>query len=188
MFCAPLPVQSTAELTIEPAGAIGMKSSDLKGVKRRQFLDCNELRTAESATDATVFGFNGLSAAFAPGFICLGRQIHHCLVEPDGALAYGGGRGKSHAAPISGIVCSQITANGCRKAQRMGRAERIAKTSKPTSNQEVLDASPEMMAEVVSGTPYKQPRPAKRHAWASSGIATKISPPFNLAMADPAAG
>ncbi len=34
--------------------------------------------------------------------------------------------------------------------------------------QDVLDAPPNKVAEVLAGTLYTQPRPAMRHAWASS--------------------
>ena len=62
----------------------------------------------------------------------------------------------------------------------MGRVERAAKVSKPATYQDVLDAPPHMVAEVVAGTLHTQPRPAKRHAWASSGLGMKIGPPFNF--------
>ena len=67
----------------------------------------------------------------------------------------------------------------------MGRAERIAKVSRPATYQDVLDAPPHMVAEVVAGTLHTQPRPAKRHAWASSGLGMKIGPPFNYGDGGP---
>ncbi len=45
--------------------------------------------------------------------------------------------------------------------------------------QDVLDAPPRMVAEVISGTLHTHPRPAARHAWASSGLGMKIGSPFN---------
>ncbi len=51
--------------------------------------------------------------------------------------------------------------------------------------QDVLDAPPNMVAEVIGGDLHMQPRPASRHAWASSGIGAKISPPFNYGDGGP---
>ena len=53
------------------------------------------------------------------------------------------------------------------------------------SYQDVLDAPPNMVAEVIGGTLHMQPRPAMRHAWASSGMGAKISPPFNYGDGGP---
>ena len=46
--------------------------------------------------------------------------------------------------------------------------------------QDVLDAPPHMVTEVISGTLHTHPRPAMRHARASSGIGAKIAPPFDF--------
>ena len=46
--------------------------------------------------------------------------------------------------------------------------------------QDVLDAPPNKVAEVIDGTLHLQPRPAMRHARASSGMGAKISPPFDF--------
>ncbi len=51
--------------------------------------------------------------------------------------------------------------------------------------QDVLDAPPNKVAEVLAGTLYTQPRPAARHAWASSGMGAKINPPFNYGDGGP---
>ena len=51
--------------------------------------------------------------------------------------------------------------------------------------QDVLDAPPHMVAEVVAGILHTQPRPAKRHAWASSGLGMKIGSPFNYGDGGP---
>ena len=51
--------------------------------------------------------------------------------------------------------------------------------------QDVLDAPPNMVAEIIAGTLHMQPMPAARHAWASSGIGAKISPPFNYGDGGP---
>ena len=45
--------------------------------------------------------------------------------------------------------------------------------------QDVLDAPPDMVAEVVGGTLRTQPRPAALHARASSGLGAKIGGPFD---------
>ena len=46
--------------------------------------------------------------------------------------------------------------------------------------QDVLDAPPHKVAEVIAGTLHTHPRPAMRHARASSGIGAKIAPPFDF--------
>ncbi len=61
---------------------------------------------------------------------------------------------------------------------------RRTKTPRATY-QDVLDAPPHMVAEVVAGTLHTQPRPAKRHAWASSGLGMKIGSPFNYGDGGP---
>ena len=45
--------------------------------------------------------------------------------------------------------------------------------------QDVLDAPPDMVAEIVGGTLRTQPRPAALHARASSGLGAKIGGPFD---------
>lgn len=51
--------------------------------------------------------------------------------------------------------------------------------------QDVLDAPPHKVAEVIAGSLHAHPRPASRHAWASSGIGAKIGPPFNYGDGGP---
>ena len=51
--------------------------------------------------------------------------------------------------------------------------------------QDVLDAPPDKVAEVIDGTLHVQPRPAMRHARASSGMGAKISPPFDYGDGGP---
>ncbi len=51
--------------------------------------------------------------------------------------------------------------------------------------QDVLDAPPHKVAEVIAGTLHTHPRPAMRHAWASSGMGAKINPPFNYGDGGP---
>ncbi len=50
---------------------------------------------------------------------------------------------------------------------------------------DVLDAPPHKVAEVIAGTLHTHPRPAMRHAWASSGMGAKINPPFNYGDGGP---
>ena len=55
--------------------------------------------------------------------------------------------------------------------------------SEPTSTratyQDVLDAPPHMVAEIVNGTLYTQPRPGPRHSLASSELGICIGSPFH---------
>ena len=51
--------------------------------------------------------------------------------------------------------------------------------------QDVLDAPAHMVAEITSGTLHTHPRPAMRHARASSGMGAKISPPFDYGDGGP---
>ena len=64
----------------------------------------------------------------------------------------------------------------------MGRAERIAKVSEPATYQDVLDAPPHMVAELVAGKLHTQPRPAKRHVWARSVMGIEIGASFGRGM------
>ena len=45
--------------------------------------------------------------------------------------------------------------------------------------QDVLDAPAHQVAEIIAGTLYTHPRPAPRHALASSTLGNKIGPPFH---------
>jgi len=51
--------------------------------------------------------------------------------------------------------------------------------------QDVLDAPPGMVAEVIAGTLHTQPRPAARHARASSTIGIEVGGPFDLGRGGP---
>ncbi|MCY3767147.1 MAG: Uma2 family endonuclease [Gemmatimonadetes bacterium] len=51
--------------------------------------------------------------------------------------------------------------------------------------QDVLDAPPHMVAEVLAGILHTHPRPASLHGFASSGIGAKISPPFGYGDGGP---
>ncbi|MBC6428835.1 MAG: Uma2 family endonuclease [Cellvibrionales bacterium] len=50
--------------------------------------------------------------------------------------------------------------------------------------QDVLDAPPNMVAEIIAGTLYTHPRPASRHAWASSRLGGALDSPFNSGNGD----
>ncbi|MCY4196868.1 MAG: Uma2 family endonuclease [Rhodobacteraceae bacterium] len=67
----------------------------------------------------------------------------------------------------------------------MNRMTAATRAERPATYQDVLDAPPHMVAEVLSGTLYTQPRPAERHALASSGLGAKISPPFSYGDGGP---
>ena len=54
------------------------------------------------------------------------------------------------------------------------------KETRRATYQDVLDAPPHRVAEVIAGTLHTHPRPAMRHARASSGIGAKIAPPFDF--------
>lgn len=51
--------------------------------------------------------------------------------------------------------------------------------------QDVLDAPPHKVAEIVDGTLHLNPRPAPRHAWASAGLGDAVGPPFNRGRGGP---
>ena len=53
------------------------------------------------------------------------------------------------------------------------------------SYQDVLDAPANMVAEITRGTLHTHPRPAMRHAWASSGLGMKIGPLFQYGEGGP---
>ncbi len=59
------------------------------------------------------------------------------------------------------------------------------KKTRRATYQDVLDAPPHKVAEVIARRLHTHPRPASRHAWASSGIGAKISPPFNYGDGGP---
>ena len=67
----------------------------------------------------------------------------------------------------------------------MARATRFAKVSRKATYRDVLDAPPHMVAEVVAGALHTQPRPAKRHAWASSAMGIEIGAPFGRGRGGP---
>ena len=50
---------------------------------------------------------------------------------------------------------------------------------------DVLDAPPHRVAEVIAGTLHTHPRPAARHAWASSRLGGRLDGPFNPGAGGP---
>ena len=51
--------------------------------------------------------------------------------------------------------------------------------------QDVLDAPPHKVAEVIVSTLHTHPRPAARHAWASSRLGSRLDGPFNPGSGGP---
>ncbi len=61
----------------------------------------------------------------------------------------------------------------------------VARTERRATYQDVLDAPPHKVAEIVGGRLYTNPRPAPRHARASSGLGASIAPPFDYGRGGP---
>ncbi len=64
-------------------------------------------------------------------------------------------------------------------------AVKSAEVSPHATYQDVLDAPPHMVAEIVDGKLYTHPRPALRHAIASSGLGNRIGTPFHFGDGGP---
>ena len=60
-----------------------------------------------------------------------------------------------------------------------------AKAAHRATYQDVLDAPPHQVAEIITGTLHTHPRSAPRHAWASSGLGEVLGPPFNRGRGGP---
>ena len=60
-----------------------------------------------------------------------------------------------------------------------------SRESSAASYQDVLDAPPNLVAEIVAGTLHTQPRPAMPHARASSALAAKVGGPFDYDAGGP---
>ncbi len=56
---------------------------------------------------------------------------------------------------------------------------------KQATYQDVLDAPPHKVAEIIAGTLHTHPRPASRHAWASSGMGYELTGPFQRGRGGP---
>ncbi len=59
------------------------------------------------------------------------------------------------------------------------------KETRRATYQDVLDAPPHKVAEVIAGTLHTHPRPATRHAWASSRLGGRLDGPFNPGAGGP---
>ncbi len=55
----------------------------------------------------------------------------------------------------------------------------VAPAGRPATYQDVLDAPPNMVAELIDGALHLQPRPALRHARTSSTLGVEIGGPFD---------
>ncbi|MCY4005543.1 MAG: Uma2 family endonuclease [Rhodobacteraceae bacterium] len=67
----------------------------------------------------------------------------------------------------------------------MNRMTTAARAERPATYQDVLDAPPHMVAEVVAGTLHTQPRSAKRHLRAGSVLGMEIGSPFDCGRGGP---
>lgn len=63
--------------------------------------------------------------------------------------------------------------------------EHARRPAPPATYQDVLDAPPHMVAELVDGALHLQPRPAFPHAIASSSLATELGSPFQKGRGGP---
>lgn len=59
------------------------------------------------------------------------------------------------------------------------------KAARRATYQDVLDAPSHQVAEIIDGTLHTHPRPATRHAWASTGLGEVLGPPFNRGRGGP---
>ena len=55
----------------------------------------------------------------------------------------------------------------------------IVTTKQPATYQDVLDAPPNMVAELIRGALHLHPRPVPRHAWAGSSLGGELHNPFH---------
>ncbi len=58
-------------------------------------------------------------------------------------------------------------------------------STRPATYQDVGNAPPHRVAEILAGTLHLQPRPAARHAWASSAIGAELHTPFRQGSGGP---
>ena len=64
-------------------------------------------------------------------------------------------------------------------------AARVTPLLEPATYQDVLDAPPHKVAEIIDGTLQMNPRPAPRHARASTGLGARISPTYDYGDGGP---
>jgi Uma2 family endonuclease len=63
--------------------------------------------------------------------------------------------------------------------------EHVTAARRPATYQDVLDAPPHMVAELVRGALHLQPRPASPHAHAASALGIKLGNPFRYGEGGP---
>lgn len=61
----------------------------------------------------------------------------------------------------------------------------IKPLERPATYQDVIDAPPHLVAEVIGGVLHLNPRPASPHAVASSALGEELGPPFKRAKGGP---
>ena len=69
--------------------------------------------------------------------------------------------------------------------EKDNKARKGRDASAPATYQDVLDAPPNMVAEVVYGALYTHPRPAMPHARAGSGLGALLGTPFDYGRGGP---
>ena len=75
---------------------------------------------------------------------------------------------------------------GPQEDRAMNTQRRIAEPSRRKATyQDVLDAPPNMVAEIIDGILHTHPRPAARHAWASSILGMEVGSPFGRSRSGP---
>ena len=82
---------------------------------------------------------------------------------------------QGHIAKVPGwsILYAERGARGMNVQKRP-----TARSHHKATYQDVLNTPPHMVAEVLAGTLHTQPRPAMRHAWASSRLGGRLDGPF----------
>jgi Uma2 family endonuclease len=63
--------------------------------------------------------------------------------------------------------------------------QHVATERRPATYQDVIDAPPNMVAELIDGALHLQPRPRYRHARASSALGVEIGGPFDKGSSGP---
>jgi Uma2 family endonuclease len=63
--------------------------------------------------------------------------------------------------------------------------ERATIVRRPATYQDVIDAPPDRVAELINGALYVHPRPASRHAHASFSMAGRLDDPFGRGVGGP---
>lgn len=101
---------------------------------------------------------------------------------------------RSHTAPVQPREASKLERAAEGEAAPLGRArEADALTCVPNMSgarrlatyQDVLDAPPELVAELIDGTLITQPRPRVAHASVASTLGEELGPPFRRGRGGP---